>query len=297
MTPTQPVQPHASTFNMTTSHPLSHSHFYHQAHASSSSNQEPPERIFVRARFDFQASDPSALNFKSGDVIEVITRLQSGWWDGMLGRRRGWFPSNYVEEVELDPGPEDSGDSGAEGEGDWGLEDLARELMGDAGLEGMVGGKDEEGRDFEAAAAERRRRLNKQDEGGGGGREREGTDQTVREPQPSGMSRLSEGSGRGRREEDGEEGDAWVPCLSPDGRVSLSHSTSSHLLLAFLNSSLDLLPLRATGPLSPDPDPLTLVTQCRRQILEPQLTRLPGLLSQHQDLRKRLGDPHQQSKP
>jgi hypothetical protein len=59
-------------------------------------------RYIVRAQFDFDASDPSALSFKSGDVIEVYTMLESGWWDGMLDGRRGWFPSNFVEEFNED---------------------------------------------------------------------------------------------------------------------------------------------------------------------------------------------------
>lgn len=28
--------------------------------------------------------------------MEVVNRLESGWWDGFLGEVRGWFPSNYV---------------------------------------------------------------------------------------------------------------------------------------------------------------------------------------------------------
>jgi hypothetical protein len=59
-------------------------------------------RYIVRAQFDFDASDPSALSFRSGDVIEVYTMLESGWWDGMLDGRRGWFPSNFVEELNED---------------------------------------------------------------------------------------------------------------------------------------------------------------------------------------------------
>lgn len=61
-----------------------------------------PPRYMVRAQFDFEASDPSALSFHAGDLIEVYTMLESGWWDGMLGERRGWFPSNFVEEVDQD---------------------------------------------------------------------------------------------------------------------------------------------------------------------------------------------------
>ncbi|KAL7423553.1 cell division cycle-related protein [Cryptotrichosporon argae] len=59
-----------------------------------------PEHVLVRARFDFEATDASALSFRAGDVIEVLTTLESGWWDGMLGNARGWFPSNYVEDLD-----------------------------------------------------------------------------------------------------------------------------------------------------------------------------------------------------
>ncbi|ORY35356.1 hypothetical protein BCR39DRAFT_3332 [Naematelia encephala] len=57
------------------------------------------DQYFVRARFDFTATDPSALSFSAGDIIEVITMLDSGWWDGVLHGTRGWFPSNFVEEI------------------------------------------------------------------------------------------------------------------------------------------------------------------------------------------------------
>ncbi|RKP14977.1 SH3 domain-containing protein, partial [Piptocephalis cylindrospora] len=49
-----------------------------------------------RALYDFSSPDESALNFHTGDIIEVFTQLPSGWWDGMVGDQRGWFPSNYV---------------------------------------------------------------------------------------------------------------------------------------------------------------------------------------------------------
>jgi son of sevenless-like protein len=65
----------------------------------------------VRAQFDFDASDPSALSFKAGDIIEVYTMLESGWWDGMLDGRRGWFPSNFVEEMDDEGDEEESSSS------------------------------------------------------------------------------------------------------------------------------------------------------------------------------------------
>lgn len=52
--------------------------------------------FFCRALYDYQTQDSSSLSFHRNDVIEVLTRLESGWWDGLLGDERGWFPSNYV---------------------------------------------------------------------------------------------------------------------------------------------------------------------------------------------------------
>lgn len=103
--------PHASTSS-------SSSQSY--SHASTSSGSAavaaelaPAATFFVQAEYAFASTDPSALSFAEGDVIEVLTRLESGWWDGLLliapgaeqeadgssGSRRGWFPSNYVRVI------------------------------------------------------------------------------------------------------------------------------------------------------------------------------------------------------
>ena len=63
--------------------------------------QQPDEEqflstFFCRALFDYQTDNDSSLSFHKDDIIEVLTRLESGWWDGLLGQERGWFPSNYV---------------------------------------------------------------------------------------------------------------------------------------------------------------------------------------------------------
>lgn len=58
--------------------------------------------MFVRAIYDYVPADPSALTFEAGAVIEVLTQLESGWWDGMLGNVRGWFPSNFVVAITED---------------------------------------------------------------------------------------------------------------------------------------------------------------------------------------------------
>lgn len=54
-----------------------------------------PARLYVRALYDYEADDRTSLSFRQGDIIEVLTRLESGWWDGIIHGVRGWFPSNY----------------------------------------------------------------------------------------------------------------------------------------------------------------------------------------------------------
>lgn len=71
--------------------------------------------LFCKALYDYTAQDASALSFQKGDIIEVLTQQPSGWWDGLLGEERGWFPSNYVvviseEEAELTLGAQEAND-------------------------------------------------------------------------------------------------------------------------------------------------------------------------------------------
>ncbi|KAB5570826.1 ras guanine nucleotide exchange factor domain-containing protein [Coniochaeta sp. 2T2.1] len=54
-----------------------------------------PGAMYVRALYDYEADDRTSLSFHEGDIIQVITQLESGWWDGVINGVRGWFPSNY----------------------------------------------------------------------------------------------------------------------------------------------------------------------------------------------------------
>lgn len=64
--------------------------------STTSSLEENPPTFFVRALYDYQSTDASSLTFHKDDLIEVLTQLPTGWWDGLLDDERGWFPSNYV---------------------------------------------------------------------------------------------------------------------------------------------------------------------------------------------------------
>ena len=57
----------------------------------------PAGAMYVRALYDYEADDRTSLSFHEGDVIQVITQLESGWWDGVINGVRGWFPSNYCQ--------------------------------------------------------------------------------------------------------------------------------------------------------------------------------------------------------
>lgn len=54
----------------------------------------------VEAMYDFEAVEDGGLSFGKGDLIQVLNKLPSGWWDGVAlkSKVRGWFPSNYVKE-------------------------------------------------------------------------------------------------------------------------------------------------------------------------------------------------------
>jgi son of sevenless-like protein len=84
----------------------------------------PPGGMFVRALYDYEADDRTSLSFRSGDVIQVITQLESGWWDGVINNVRGWFPSNYCQLVSgpIEEGEEEDSRNGdiddADGEDD-----------------------------------------------------------------------------------------------------------------------------------------------------------------------------------
>lgn len=78
-------------------------------------NVTSAESEYVLALHDYtpqQGAAATCLSFHAGQVIHVLNRDPSGWWDGQVEGRRGWFPSNYVSvdvgslaDEELPPSP------------------------------------------------------------------------------------------------------------------------------------------------------------------------------------------------
>ncbi|EFA78618.1 SH3 domain-containing protein [Heterostelium album PN500] len=57
----------------------------------------------VRALYDYNATEENELSFKSTNVIKVIMRDESGWWQGSVvggDGKIGMFPSNFVESTD-----------------------------------------------------------------------------------------------------------------------------------------------------------------------------------------------------
>ena len=56
----------------------------------------------VVALFNYQGTDEDDLSFVKGDEIEIVEKIDEGWWRGKLANGTlGLFPSNYVSNVQL----------------------------------------------------------------------------------------------------------------------------------------------------------------------------------------------------
>ena len=82
------------------------------SHSSTRKLSNTPPPLIVRALYDYHSSDSTNLSFQAGTLIRVLTQLQSGWWDGCIDGERGWFPCNFVTEVDGNTFQEDSEDGG-----------------------------------------------------------------------------------------------------------------------------------------------------------------------------------------
>ncbi|KAG2338504.1 ras GEF [Suillus weaverae] len=88
----------SSSLNLPDSEKSSRTLHYPLASASDETVRISPSPEFVLALHDFhpQHQNATCLSFRAGQVIHVLNRDSSGWWDGEINGQRGWFPSNYV---------------------------------------------------------------------------------------------------------------------------------------------------------------------------------------------------------
>jgi hypothetical protein len=69
--------------------------------ASVSSPREHGEAptTLVRALFEYQGTTETELDLRENDVVTVLKQDRSGWWQGEIDGRIGWFPFNYVQVI------------------------------------------------------------------------------------------------------------------------------------------------------------------------------------------------------
>ncbi|KAF8635803.1 hypothetical protein AX15_000010 [Amanita polypyramis BW_CC] len=99
--------PSSTSINIPVSHSSGHLLDVHSPYSASPRSPSFPspsaKNEYVLAMHDYtpQQQNATCLSFRAGQVIHVLNKDPSGWWDGELDGRRGWFPSNYVN-VELE---------------------------------------------------------------------------------------------------------------------------------------------------------------------------------------------------
>jgi len=52
----------------------------------------------VVAIYDYESQGADEISLKEGDIIFLIAKSESGWWEGEKNGKKGLFPGNYVEE-------------------------------------------------------------------------------------------------------------------------------------------------------------------------------------------------------
>ncbi|XP_054478952.1 SH3 domain-containing kinase-binding protein 1 [Anoplopoma fimbria] len=55
-----------------------------------------------KAAFSYVPQHEDELGLKIGDVIEIISEVEEGWWEGFLNGKTGMFPSNFTKVIQTE---------------------------------------------------------------------------------------------------------------------------------------------------------------------------------------------------
>eukprot|EP00051_Salpingoeca_urceolata_P006154 m.81801 g.81801 ORF g.81801 m.81801 type:complete len:2298 (+) comp14704_c1_seq2:319-7212(+) len=70
---------------------------------SSTVIDETAAKFTARGKHAFSARHEDELSFGVDDVINILSQPTGGWWEGMIGGKVGWFPENFVTDVQAKP--------------------------------------------------------------------------------------------------------------------------------------------------------------------------------------------------
>ncbi|CAD5207193.1 unnamed protein product [Bursaphelenchus okinawaensis] len=70
------------------------SHFTPTPAAAPASTKPQPS---CKALFDFEAQNPGELEFKEGQVVELLNQVDENWYEGRINGKTGFFPISYVQ--------------------------------------------------------------------------------------------------------------------------------------------------------------------------------------------------------
>ena len=57
-------------------------------------------KILAEVTFGYDAEEPDELSLTEGDIIQVLSQEDEGWWEGLRNGKKGVFPSNFVKIIE-----------------------------------------------------------------------------------------------------------------------------------------------------------------------------------------------------